>query len=545
MEKKERELQRELSSSNKPTEIPKTTLQPLYKKILAKDALRRQKAKEASLARNRTQSKPFSFHERDVQKARERLNACEDIDDRMLQQFRARNVPWRILIPRFKMMVERDEHEREQRIIRNAEESYKRASLPPRMQAHEDEKKRRAAEEMDSEFSKASAKPLFSFSLPRPRSVPDFRRIQRNFVNKMEALKKSKKPTAPRPFKFNPPRPQAKLFTHMDLINQVINPTLAPRRARSAHFGARDQLAEQPSTTVKHQAIIEKNRAIMEGRKLEKESKFQSDLQRFVRQNRLQQRVNLSPALVSNSASLKQKREEAQARARHQMARLQKQFEGIKANISFNVANRPLLLEQVSKAFMHNLKQIKELQRYVDILQKAGMAPEEHLSAEQRELLVSAEYFDRLNLATAYFPPGAGAGEEAEGQAEERGGAEAGEALEGAVVEEEDEEYEEGEEDEEEAQVRVDERQEVAIEQDEADEDDDEDEEGEPMAASDDEEDRPDDDGQMEIEENEVMQEDGDEDQHSDGSEGPVYGEEDEEEPVYEISESVLRQLIY
>ena len=85
------------------------------------------------MARNRALAKPFSFHERDVQKARERLNACEDIDDRMLQQFRARNVPWRILIPRFKMMVERDEHEREQRIRRNAEQSAKNSKLPPRM----------------------------------------------------------------------------------------------------------------------------------------------------------------------------------------------------------------------------------------------------------------------------------------------------------------------------------------------------------------------------------------------------------------------------
>jgi hypothetical protein len=61
-----------------------STSQPLYTKILARDALRRQKAKEASLARNRTLAKPFSFHERDVQKAREMLNACEDIDERML-----------------------------------------------------------------------------------------------------------------------------------------------------------------------------------------------------------------------------------------------------------------------------------------------------------------------------------------------------------------------------------------------------------------------------------------------------------------------------
>ena len=38
------------------------------------------------------------------------------------------------------------------------------------------------------------------------------------------------------------------------------------------------------------------------------------------------------------------------------------------------------------------------------ILRDAGMNPDEHLTDEQRELLVSAEYYDRLNAATAYFP---------------------------------------------------------------------------------------------------------------------------------------------
>jgi hypothetical protein len=50
------------------------------------------------------------------------------------------------------------------------------------------------------------------------------------------------------------------------------------------------------------------------------------------------------------------------------------------------------------------LNQIKELQRYVTILREAGMDPDTHLTEEQRELLVSAEYYDRLNAATAYFP---------------------------------------------------------------------------------------------------------------------------------------------
>lgn len=62
------------------------------------------------------------------------------------------------------------------------------------------------------------------------------------------------------------------------------------------------------------------------------------------------------------------------------------------------------MVEQVSKAFMRNLAQIRELQRYVNILREAGKNPDELLTNDQKELLLSAEYYDRLNVATAYFP---------------------------------------------------------------------------------------------------------------------------------------------
>jgi hypothetical protein len=68
------------------------------------------------------------------------------------------------------------------------------------------------------------------------------------------------------------------------------------------------------------------------------------------------------------------------------------------------VANKPLLVEQVSKAFMRNLAQIRELQKYVKVLQDNGMDPDTQLSDEQKELLLSAEYYDRLNISAAFFP---------------------------------------------------------------------------------------------------------------------------------------------
>jgi hypothetical protein len=97
-------------------------------------------------------------------KARQNAITNDDIDETMLNQFRARNIPWGILIPRFKMMMERDEHEREQRIRKNAEASYAAAKLPPRMQAYEDDKKRRRDEDLDTtEQSQGGEQQLFAF----------------------------------------------------------------------------------------------------------------------------------------------------------------------------------------------------------------------------------------------------------------------------------------------------------------------------------------------------------------------------------------------
>ena len=50
-------------------------------------------------------------------------------------------------------------------------------------------------------------------------------------------------------------------------------------------------------------------RKYMEKKKADQESTFQDEVQRYIKQNRLQDRVKKSPALVSNGASLAKKRE--------------------------------------------------------------------------------------------------------------------------------------------------------------------------------------------------------------------------------------------
>ena len=186
LKKQQKAEEKLLNSSFKANEIPRTTSQPLYQKILRKDAERRQSNKEKSIAKTKALEKPFSFHERDLKKVREALNLNDDIDTNLLTQFRARIVPWRILIPRFKMMMEKEEHDRETRIRQNAEKSFAMAKLPPRMQAHEDERRRRIEEDLDTTQASTTTDMEFNFQPPRARSVPNFRKLQKAFVTKME-----------------------------------------------------------------------------------------------------------------------------------------------------------------------------------------------------------------------------------------------------------------------------------------------------------------------------------------------------------------------
>ena len=124
----------------------------------------------------------------------------------------------------------------------------------------------------------------------------------------------------------------------------------------------------------------------------------------MLKQNRLSQRVKCSPALVCTANELKKRKRDSQRVAKQKTAMLERAWTEQLEAINFNVANKPLLVEQVSKAFMRNLAQIRELQKYVNILRDANLDPDAHLTEEQKELLLSAEYYDRLNIATAYFP---------------------------------------------------------------------------------------------------------------------------------------------
>jgi hypothetical protein len=193
-------------------------------------------------------------------------------------------------------------------------------------------------------------------------------KLQKAFVTQMEQRKKAVAPTIPKPFNFHQSKPSAKLRTYMDDANQVINPTMRTKRTSYSLTKTQEKWdiqREEPATTKKHEAYVAKRREYMVTRKTNEDLKLQEELVRMYKQTRLQQRVKCSPALVSTSAGLKKNRQVSMAMAKRLMQEKEQKYEQIKAGIEYKVANRPLLVEQVSRAFIHNLNQIKELQRYV------------------------------------------------------------------------------------------------------------------------------------------------------------------------------------
>ena len=88
-----------------------------------------------SLALTKQNEKPFSFYERDRHKSA--ANPVEIPECMRQPAFKANKIPWKVLVPLYKRMMDNREYKRELRIKRNAEISYSLARLPPRMEEHE------------------------------------------------------------------------------------------------------------------------------------------------------------------------------------------------------------------------------------------------------------------------------------------------------------------------------------------------------------------------------------------------------------------------
>lgn len=89
------------------------------------------------MALTKQKEKPFAFYERDKNRQLQNSGEAEIPEVMRHPPFRANKIPWKVLVPLYKRLVDKIEYEREIRIKKNAEESLSLAKLPPRMEEYE------------------------------------------------------------------------------------------------------------------------------------------------------------------------------------------------------------------------------------------------------------------------------------------------------------------------------------------------------------------------------------------------------------------------
>lgn len=183
----------EMSQQFRAKEIPKSTLEPRYEKLLKQQEERRRQNKENFLI-NKQAAKPFSFYDRDMMKFQQRYsNAVTPIYDPEYDvmnhpPFKANPVPGHAKIQMYDYMMKKDKKERELRIKQNAELALAQSKLPPRMALYERIKETNEIQKR----SKSYENPEFTFKPAPSKPVPDFETLQLNFHKGLESKRQSK-----------------------------------------------------------------------------------------------------------------------------------------------------------------------------------------------------------------------------------------------------------------------------------------------------------------------------------------------------------------
>ncbi|CAI2377545.1 unnamed protein product [Moneuplotes crassus] len=391
----------ELSQKFRAKPIPKSTLEPRFKKIMEANEKRRNDVKQRSIAMTKQNEKPFSFYERDMKKLFQPPVYDPEYDVMNYEPFKANPVPGHAKIQMFQYKTNKENKERDARIKEMAELSLSQSRLPPRMAVYENQR----LTEKTQKRSKSLDNPEFTFKPVRSRPVPDFERIHYEFQKELEAKRRSKSVTKGEPFRFSEAKPNKVLRQYMDAQNRPEEKLMTFKmRKTQAEIDSLKPPTKTAQSTLKFDSQVAMRRAELEA-KLQKELvQARDDIDREYKTTRMKDRVMKSPAIHNNTQCLREMRERSQRQAKENMEFLEKVYDRKRAEIDVNVANRPLLVEMQSKDFYNQYVQMQEVEKYANLLEEAKFDPNEHLTEHQKILLKKAEAFEQLNAEHAYFP---------------------------------------------------------------------------------------------------------------------------------------------
>ena len=348
--------------------VPSAVTIPKYESLMAAQEARRLEVKRTSIARTKAAEKPFSFYLRD--QARVKPSPAP----KPQYQFKANPIPWAVAVPLFDQMNREQKARREEQVAKLAQESLRKAHLPPRMEMHEKTKVVKEPEKVAAFHYHAN-------------KVPNFGKLQQAFQRTLDAKKHNTLPTEPKPFHFH----ETKSSTHRNYLND-------PQQAQD-QWGMRPISAPvdtkptvEPRETQKLKDMIQlKKKQLLEReekqRKIEGENK-----ERLDRSLAMQPRVQNSQAIQSKNAQLRKEREDRLAASLAKSKVRDQQYQESLRAMKERVSTRPLLVESVGDKASAHTARLKALLQFRDRLKEQGLKPESLLTGEEKELVEEADY---------------------------------------------------------------------------------------------------------------------------------------------------------
>jgi hypothetical protein len=407
IEEKRIEEERILGYQFKAKRPAKEIITPLYSSILDKNKKRRNEVKENSQKLLKSQERPFSFYERDLEKKKEKQSQDVYLNEEFLKPaFKANDVPTVCTVELLKIMKQKEDKERELRIKKNADKILRMSRLPPRMEMYEKMKKEKE--------SKVQAKSVEDFSRfgtfqpPKARPIPDFDRLQRNFQETLDRKKTSKKLTEPTPFKFESEakkkgsKSKASLRTFMDAENDSkgFNAS-AKKQSKVGHIPKYGKPQVEPKTT-KNQALLERKRReeLIEKNKREMNAIMENKA-RYEKQNNIKKTVQtMYSALDNTKKKEKEKKDNLKAKKKGNKEDFLKNKKVIESVIEKG-RSRPLLIERYEQSKTETdreLQGLRAVQMVKETMLKNGLDPSKHLSESQKDKLADAEFLEKHKL---------------------------------------------------------------------------------------------------------------------------------------------------
>ena len=113
MAQKKKEEEKQLATRIKAREVPNTVKKNKYEMMLREQEERREDAKRLSMAKTKANEAPFRFYERDVLAQKDKQQQAElPPSFANFAPFRAKKIPWKVLVPLYKTMMDDEENDR-------------------------------------------------------------------------------------------------------------------------------------------------------------------------------------------------------------------------------------------------------------------------------------------------------------------------------------------------------------------------------------------------------------------------------------------------